>query len=194
MKYLISFHQKKILRKHRRRFLLFLGGLVLAIAVAFNLVGSFIHDPKEITRYQFMHSMLTNDDVASFVILYDENLVKVTIKDDRLFKPFYLSLLSDRAELITSNYSGPHFQFFISAGEEFEKELRVFYGNRPHLERVSSIVQVGKSSSPFLNRVVLPVLVLTMIFIGLLLISGIRGTTRKPERSQYISSMATKAE
>lgn len=140
--------------------------IIFAVLVGFQFFGSFAPEAKPLeSEQEFRNHMLETGDVAKLVIVTNKNLVRVYIKKDSLQKAYYQEKLSKGWPNVKPE--GPHFEFYVTKADEFEKRLNEWFAKNPSLEVPYSPKQEGEWFVPILNFL-LPLLVIILIWIMLM--------------------------
>ncbi|MDR0792048.1 MAG: AAA family ATPase, partial [Chitinophagaceae bacterium] len=115
----------------------FIGILILT----YTLFKQQAPDTSRITEQEFTDVMLAKGDVSKFEKISNKELVRVYIKTDSLFKPFYQSKFKgiDGGKAALSN--NPLFEFRIVDWKSFDDDMKEFYAAHPNVERVPFTVR-----------------------------------------------------
>ncbi|MBC7923573.1 MAG: ATP-dependent metallopeptidase FtsH/Yme1/Tma family protein [Ferruginibacter sp.] len=116
--------------------------LILGITV-FNKSTSTV----EIDRKRF-ETMLKNHDVRNIVIVSNQNLVEITLKDEALSNEKYQTEIAKKSPFALSQ--GPHYHFAIIKPETFEQDLEKFQKGFPEEERAPVKIEPRSDLSSFI--------------------------------------------
>ena len=153
-------------RKGPRFSIYWVWAIIFAVLVGFQLFGSFAPDARQLeSEREFRTQMLEAGDVAKLVLVTNKNLVRVYIKKDSLYKPYYKEKLGKGWPSVKTE--GPHFEFSVTKTDEFEKRLTEFFAQHPSLEVPYRPVQEGEWFGPAL-QFVLPLLIVVLIWVMLM--------------------------
>ena len=109
-------------------FIIALVGMVVLVTLV-NRASSTI----TITPRKFQEMMLSND-VAEVVLIKNQDLVEVTLKEESLNNEIYKRELEDRGPFTMNN--GPHYTFQIPSVETFDREFKELEDRIPETDRI----------------------------------------------------------
>lgn len=152
-------NQKKDPRKGFRFNIYWLYGLIAAVLIGFNLFRGFTPDALPTSREDFIDSMLLQNDVASYKVITNKKLVRVTLRPSAVNKPYYQRKFAEAPYKVKPE-QGPQFQFKVTDVSNFDKQMDELLKANPSITRPRSFADEEESILPSLISLLLPVLVL----------------------------------
>lgn len=150
---------KKDPRKGFRFNIYWLYGLIAIVLLGFNLFRGFTPDALPTSREDFIDSMLLQNDVASYKVITNKKLVRVTLRPTSVNKPYYQRKFAEAPYKVKAD-QGPHFQFKVTDVSNFDKQMDEILKANPAITRPRSFADEEESILPSLISLLLPVLVL----------------------------------
>ena len=92
-------------------------GITLFIYISFSFFSS---KPINVDYNRFQ-KMIKSYDVAKIVVIKNQEIIEITLKEDALLNSIYKDEL-ESSNLI-NNISGPHYRLEVSSIESFEKDM-----------------------------------------------------------------------
>ena len=152
-------NQNKDPRKGFRFNIYWLYGLIAAVLIGFNLFRGFTPDALPTSREDFIDSMLLQNDVASYKVITNKKLVRVTLRPSAINKPYYQRKFAEAPYKVKPE-QGPQFQFKVTDVSNFDKQMDELLKANPTITRPRSFADEEESILPSLISLLLPVLVL----------------------------------
>ncbi|HEY0067592.1 MAG TPA: ATP-dependent zinc metalloprotease FtsH, partial [Flavisolibacter sp.] len=140
-------------RKGPRFSIYWVYAIIFAVLIGFQLFGPFTSNTAQINQNTF-EQMLRNGDVEKYTVVYNRNLVRVTLKKDAATK---------YPELKNAGKEGPHASFSIASVESFTDDMRALEASNPVIAAVPSEAKPETNFWSPILQTILPIL----IFIGL---------------------------
>jgi cell division protease FtsH len=140
-------------RKGPRFSIYWVYAIIFAVLIGFQLFGPFTSSTAQINQNTF-EQMLRNGDVEKYTVVYNRNLVRVTLKQGAVTK---------YPELKNAGKEGPHASFSIPSVESFTDDLRALKASNPAIAAVPSEAKPETNFWSPILQTILPIL----IFIGL---------------------------
>lgn len=156
-------NQKKDPRKGFRFNIYWLYGLIAAVLIGFNLFRGFTPDALPTSREDFIDSMLLQNDVASYKVITNKKLVRVTLRPSAINKPYYQRKFAEAPYKVKPE-QGPQFQFKVTDVSNFDKQMDELLKANPSITRPRSFADEEESILPSLISLLLPVLVLVALW------------------------------
>ena len=140
-------------------------GLIAVVLLGFQLFKGFAPDGSVTSQEFFKDTLLVNGDVASYLVVKNKGIVRVTIKPESLSKSYI-------ANKLNSNNPGaqkaPQFQFNIPDVKTFAEQVNDVFTKNPALPKPSSDYKDEDSWLPSLVSLLLPVLLLIGLWVLLM--------------------------
>lgn len=155
-------------RKGIRFNIYWLYGFIAIILLGFNLFRGFTPDALPTSREDFIDSMLLQNDVASYKVITNKKLVRVTLKQEALQKPYYQRKFAEAPFKVNTTAQGPHFQFKVTDVSNFDKQMDEILKANPSITRPRSYADEEESILPSLISFLLPILVLVGLWMLLM--------------------------
>ncbi|MGD1840858.1 MAG: ATP-dependent zinc metalloprotease FtsH [Thermonemataceae bacterium] len=93
----------------------------LVVLILFIIYLSRTNNAAEINYQQFKEMVMAGD-VTEIVLISNEDIVEVTLKQQAIEEAKYEKLLPQRSPL--TSFNGPHFQFRVASTEKFDENFR----------------------------------------------------------------------
>ncbi|MFZ9717817.1 MAG: hypothetical protein ACO3BD_00545, partial [Chitinophagaceae bacterium] len=138
---------KKDPRKGFRFNIYWLYGLIAIVLLGFNLFRGFTPDALPTSREDFIDSMLLQNDVASYKVITNKKLVRVTLRPTSVNKPYYQRKFAEAPYKVKAD-QGPHFQFKVTDVSNFDKQMDEILKANPAITRPRSFADEEESILP----------------------------------------------
>ncbi len=144
---------------------------VYAIIFAFIVISinlSFFSENIQKSNMNDLRTMMTDDDVDKIIIV-NEKLAEVFIKDSSLKKEKYKKVASNR---FGSPNKGPHFHLTVPSNDAFDKFITEFYKEKPGIASVNVEYELRQDWWRDVVPWLLPLLIIAGLWIFMLRKSG----------------------
>ncbi|HET9055855.1 MAG TPA: ATP-dependent zinc metalloprotease FtsH [Chitinophagaceae bacterium] len=141
-------------------------GLVAVVLLGFQFFRGFTPDGTITSQEFFKDTLLVNGDVASYLVVKNKGIVRVTIKPESLNKSYIANKLESSRGPV--NGRGPHFQFNIPDTKTFAEQVDEVFKANPNLPKPNSDYKDEESWLPNIVSLLLPVLLLIGLWVLLM--------------------------
>ena len=131
--------------------------IIFAVLIGFQLFGPFSPNMAKTSSLEF-RNMLTNGEVAKYIIIDNRKTVKVYLTPEAQKK--YQATLKKAGKV---SEKGPHMSFKITTGEAFQKEISEYLKTNPAVKEIPSEIENERDIFGGILQFLLPVL----LFVGL---------------------------
>jgi AFG3 family protein len=141
-------------------------GLIAVVLLGFSVFNRYAPDGSTTSQEFFKDTLLVNGDVASYLVVKNKGLVRVTVKPESLNKSYIANKLAKSNS--PGNPKGPHFQFNIPDTKTFAEQVNEVFNANPALPKPSSDYKDEDSWLPNIVSLLLPVLLLIGLWVLLM--------------------------
>ena len=138
-------------------------GLIAVALLAAQFYKGFTPDGSTTSQEFFKDTLLVNGDVASYLVVKNKGIVKVTVKPESLGKTYIASKLTG-----PSAQRPPQFQFNIPDAKTFAEQVNEVFKANPNIPKPPSDYKDEDSWLPSLISLLLPVLLLIGLWVLLM--------------------------
>ena len=141
-------------------------GLIAVVLLGAQFYKGFGAEGSTTSQEYFKDTLLVNGDVASYVVIKNKGIVRVTVKPESLNKSYIINKLNNSNT--PASQKAPQFQFNIPDTKTFAEQVNDVYKNNPNLIKPSSDYKDEESWLPNLVSLLLPVILLIGLWVLLM--------------------------
>ncbi len=132
--------------------------IIFALLLGFSWFSPFSGSMFKISSLDF-RGMITNGEVAKYVVIENKKYVKVFLTDSAQKK--YAAKLKEAH----AKAKGPHMSFKISSLEGFDKEMSDFYAKNPNVKEVEKLADTEKDIFGGILQFLFPILIIIGLWV-----------------------------